>query len=211
MRRIKGREAWRAAGSKLVDKVELDRRWRHFKLRSLDRLAALAEVPGLQRLAQAARPTIRISEQQLLARLSQYLPFRRQYLYIFDLLVDNPVLDIHAVNDRFTLGMDVHVHLSDAQARVFHGVLEISMGIDFDAQEGKVYLTDPRIWDIRIKGLPDALVRKVAGVANELLLKYLDRLPVYRLENDTRSQRALKRVLKDIRLGEGEIILELGV
>lgn len=211
MRRNKAGSAWQATRTTLINKVDLNGRWRNFKLRNIDTVVTLSKLPGLHRLGRVAQPTISISEKQLLARLSQKLPFRRQYLYIFDVLIDNPRLDIHAVNDRLTLGLDIQVHLSDAQARVFHGFLEISMGVGFDPQQGMVYLTDPRIWDISVKGLPDTLVRKVAGVVNELLLKYLERLPVYKFEEETRSQRALRRVLKDIRLGEGEVVLQFGL
>ncbi|MCP5207960.1 MAG: DUF1439 domain-containing protein [Hahellaceae bacterium] len=211
MRRKKGSNAWRKSSTKLIDKYDLNSRWKKIKLRSIDGLVSLSKIPGLHRIGRIARPTISISEKQILARLSQKLPFRKQYLLFFEVLIDNPRLDIHAVDDRFNLGLDIHVYLSDAQARVFHGVLDISMGLNFDAALGTVYLIDPRVAQMRVKGLPDALVRNVAGVVNELLTKYLDRLPVYRLEEDSRSQRALKRVLRAIHLGEGEVILELGI
>lgn len=188
----------------------LKENWRKLKLNNMDKMAVLNKVPFVNRLGVIGSPTLKVSEKQILSQLERSLPIRKQYLYIFDLSIDHPRLDIHAVNDRFTLGFDIKIHLSDARAKVFHGAVDLLMGVGFDSEKGIVFLTDPQVRDIRVKGLPDSIIQMVTTVLNDVFLTNLDRLSVYRFEQKSRRQRALKSVLKGIRLGESELILELG-
>ncbi|ARU54678.1 hypothetical protein OLMES_0575 [Oleiphilus messinensis] len=158
-------------------------------------------------------PTIRLSERQLLARLQKPFPIKKNYLFIFDLTLDNPRLDLHAYSDdqRFLIGLDVLVHLGAGSSEVFQGALDIRTGLAFDNRDGTIALTQPEVYQLIIKGLPEGITEPGRMVINEIVNRTFDHLPVYQLEAETRSGKTLRRMIRDVRVGQGEIIVHLGV
>lgn len=159
------------------------------------------------------RPKIKISLAQLQAQLERNFPIEKPFWQRFWVQLHHPRLQLHPDSNRLTLGCQVSIQLQGeaGSSELVQGMIDLSSGVVYKAEEGRFYLHHPAIHSIEIQGLPYPVTLRAKDMINTLIMGKLTELPVYELSADERHHLALKRVLKDIVIGEEEITLYLGM
>lgn len=155
---------------------------------------------------------IRIPEQQIRQRLAEKLPLRKTYLYIFELTLENPRVDLREDSGRIVAGLDIRVRIrGGAEDRVLHGTVDASGSLRYAAAKGQFFLAAPKIEQLSIAGLPEERTAQVRAVLETALAEYYADHPIYRLKTGDVKQAAAKLVLKDVAVDGNELVVTMGL
>ena len=155
---------------------------------------------------------IRITEQQIDAKLAEMFPAEKTYFAIFHLTLTNPEVTLLPESDRIQVELAAILNLRiPGQSRDLGGMLLVTSGIRYDHEEKAVFLTDPVIEKIQIEGVPQKHLEKVSAVATKAAGDFLISQPIYRLEGTDAKTTAAKLLLKNVEVKEQEIVLSLGI
>lgn len=155
---------------------------------------------------------VRISEQQIHQKLAEKLPLQKTYLYLFELTLENPRVDLLEDSGRIAAGLDVRVRIKGgAEDRVLHGTVDASGKLRYAAAEGQFYLSDPEIEKLSVAGLPEKRTAQIRSVVETALSEYYADHPVYRLQSDDIKQTAVKVVLKDVSVDGDDLVVTMGL
>jgi len=153
---------------------------------------------------------IAISEQQILERLSQKLPQRKTYLYVFEVTYDSPRIELVEASERIKAGLDISVRINFLDDTTpLLGSIDAAAGIRYEPTEAAFYLTDPIIEAFELDGLPLDWVEKGRDLVSRGVRNYFETRPIYRL-TDRQSHRATKAVLHKVTIGNDSLVLHLG-
>lgn len=108
----------------------------------------------------------RFTEAQLQQALSERLPFTKTYLLIFQVTLDHPRVTLVNGSDRVRAGLDItfNVQLGD-QPTPLSGSVDASGGVRYDPKAGQLFLTQPKIEQLELQGVPE---KYTAGAAKAL-------------------------------------------
>jgi hypothetical protein len=155
---------------------------------------------------------LRFSQQQLQQKLAAKLPLTKTYLAIFDVTLDRPRVVLKEGSDRVNAGLDVTLNIRlGNQAQPLGGSLDASGGIRYVPERGELFLTDPVIERSSLQGLPEKYAEKLNGVLARVLADYYADHPIYRLSTDDPKQAAVRWVLKQVVVEDGELVVTLGL
>lgn len=155
---------------------------------------------------------IRISQQQIDAKLSEKLPFTKTYLSIFQLTLDNPRVELLADSGRIRAGLDLTLNVKiNGREKPLGGAVDASAHLKYVASEGQFYLADPVIEQLSIQGLPEKYRDKARAVTELALTEYYKKHPVYRLKPGDVKQAAAKLVLRDVAVENDALVITLGL
>ncbi|MEO1251923.1 MAG: DUF1439 domain-containing protein [Pseudomonadota bacterium] len=156
--------------------------------------------------------TLKFSETDLRAQLEDRLPFSEDYLFIFNVTLENPRVDLIEGSDRIAGGLDtvVNVKLGDEPLPI-SGAIDLSGGLRYAPEEGAFYLTDPRIETVRLAGVPDRHANRANSALSLALAEFYRERPIYILSDDDMRQRAARLVLRDIEVKNEVLHVELGM
>lgn len=153
--------------------------------------------------------TLRFSEDDLRGRLDDQLPFTEDYLFIFNVTLDNPRVDLIEGSDRITGGVDAVLKI--AGAGDLEGAVDISSGIRYDAGEAAFFLNDPEIERINIEGLTSAVSNRANQAISLALSEFYEERPIYRLSDKDMRHQATKLVLQDVVVENETLVVRLGL
>ena len=91
------------------------------------------------------------------------------------------------------------------------GVVAITGNLRFDGGEGAFYFTNPSVEELQATDLPAAHSSPLSKAAEKIVGEYLERNPVYTLDNESLSNRAAKALLKSMEIREGQLHVTLGL
>ncbi len=159
------------------------------------------------------RPKLKISRKQLQERLEKSFPIEKPFWQRFLVRLHTPRLLLMPTSNRLTIGCEVCVEMAspESAAELVSGAIDLSSGITYKPELGCFYLSHPAIHAMRIKGLPSPVMNRCKDVVNTLVMSKLNELPIYELNATERKHLALKKVLKDITIGQEEITLYFGI
>lgn len=116
---------------------------------------------------------IDVSEAQILAALSQNLPYRRKLLEVIDLQLDHPRLAMLADRNRVGLQLDLRGEETLFTRRTFEGMLGLTSALRYESGDGTVRLQDVKLEKLSLQGLSEAqsahLTKAVAWWAQQQL------------------------------------------
>jgi hypothetical protein len=91
------------------------------------------------------------------------------------------------------------------------GTVIVFVGVRYDAAEGAFYCERPVTEKIDLGKLPEKLSPVVARLSEKLMAEYFAKNSVYKLGDETTTNRLAKSTLKKVVVRDGELIVTLGI
>lgn len=156
--------------------------------------------------------TFRFTEAEIQEKLAERLPLRKTYLFIFEVVLDDPRLELIEGSDRVNAGLDVtlNIRIND-EPLPLGGELDVSGGIRYYAAEGQFFLADPVIENLNVQGVPSKYTDRVNTILAKAIGEYyLDR-PIYTLSSSDVKTATARLLLKSVVVEERVLIVTLGL
>lgn len=172
----------------------------------------LVGVLGVFLYLQGKEYTFRFTEAELQQKLAERLPISKTYLFIFEVVLDEPRLALVEGSNRVNAGLDVtlNIYIND-EPQPLGGELDVSGGVRYDAAEGQFFLTDPVIENLQVQGIPARYTDRVNSVLTKAIGEYYADRPIYTLDKSNVKTAAAKLVLKNVVVENSVLIVTLGV
>ena len=91
------------------------------------------------------------------------------------------------------------------------GTIDVSSGVDYRMETGELFLTDPKIENLLIQGIPDKFQENVNQAISIALAEYFRKNPIYTLRNTNLKQTAIRMTLKSVTIENQELVITLGI
>lgn len=156
--------------------------------------------------------SLSFTQSELLDKLDRRLPWSKTYLFIFEVTLDNPRVDLLDGDDRIVGGVDVtlNVYLADEPVPL-GGAVDMSGGVRYEPETGSFFLTDPRVENVRIAGVPDRYANRANEAISLALQDFYNEQPIYVLSpHDARTATA-RLVLKDVYVENEKLFLKMSL
>ena len=154
----------------------------------------------------------RFSEDELRQHLDAQLPYEGRHLFVFDVTLDNPRIDLVEGSDRVAGGVDVMLKVKLAGRELeLDGAADMSGGVRYDADERAFYMTDPVVEALRIPSVPESYANRANTAISAALSDFYRTRPIYVLEPDTAAKSAARMLLKDVSVKNEHLVVTLGV
>lgn len=152
------------------------------------------------------------TEHQLLDEIDTRLPWSERYLFIFEVAFDNPRIDLVENSDRISGGLDVtlNIYLNDEPIPL-GGAVDLSGGVRYEPASGSFYLTEPKVEQVRIVGVPDRLANKANEAISFALQDFYETRPIYVLTLDDVGTAAARLLLKDVYVSEEKLFVRMSL
>ncbi|RZI81540.1 MAG: DUF1439 domain-containing protein [Rubrivivax sp.] len=150
-------------------------------------IAGLAAL-GLAGCAHLMGPrTVDISRDELLAKLSKQFPLRKQLAEIFEIEAQAPRLQLNADTNRVAAEFDLSA-TDRLFGRQYQGVVGVSFGMRYQAQDRTIRLNGVTIDRITIDGLSAATQQQLSKLGAWLAQDKLQNYPIHQFKpEDLRS------------------------
>ena len=154
----------------------------------------------------------RFTEPELQAKLADNLPYARTYLFIFEVVLDNPRLALVEGSDRVNIGLDLtlNIRIQD-EPLPLGGELDVSGGVRYDGESSQFFLTDPVIENLRVQGVPAEYTDRVNSVLTKALGTYYADRPIYTLRASDVKGAAARLLLKSVVVEQQALVITLGI
>ena len=154
----------------------------------------------------------RFSEDDLREKLDARLPYEGRHLFIFDVTLDDPRIDLVNGTDRVAGGVDVTVKVNVAGRELsLAGAADMSGGVRYDAEARAFFVTDPVVEALRLPGVPESYANRANAAISAALADFYDARPIYVLEADTAAKSAAHLLLKDVSVKDEHLVVTLGL
>ena len=157
----------------------------------------------------ASNTVIRIEQDAIQQRLDARFPVEKTRL-LTKVTLDHPVVVFQQGSDRIGLKLNVTV-APPSPIQAVRGQGQITGLLSYTATEGAFYFQEPRVDNLTIDGkTPEeakALRAPVEWVTGTVLAVH----PVYTLDRTDYKELAASLVLRDVRVQEGALEVEMGV
>jgi len=156
--------------------------------------------------------TFRLTEAELQTKLAERLPLQKTYLFIIQVVLDNPRLALVEGSDRVNAGLDVTLNIKiNDEPLPLGGKLDASGGIRYDGKEGQFFLTDPVIENLEVQGVPANYTDRVNTILTKAIGEYYSTRPIYDLSSADVKGATTKLLLKRIVVEHRVLIVTLGI
>ena len=156
--------------------------------------------------------TFRFTEAELQETLALRLPISKTYLFIFEVVLDEPRLSLVEGSNRVNAGLDVtlNIYINDNPLPL-GGAVDVSGGVRYDAAEGQFFLTDPIIENLAVQGIPARYTDQVNSVLTKALGEFYEERPIYTLDDANMKTAAARLVLKNVVVENKVLVVTLGL
>ena len=153
------------------------------------------------------RHEVRISRQELQGKVEQVFPVgRRQSLVM--VRFDDPQVVLTPGSGRVGLALTVRVELPGGQLQ---GRMTADGGLAYVGEEGALQITDARVRDLEVDGLPAVAASALEAAAAVVAARYFEQITVYRFRAGDFQQALTRLVLKSVEVRDGEIVAVVGL
>lgn len=149
--------------------------------------------------------TLEFSEDEIEEHLSKNFPLNKD-LFIAKLSLKNPQLSF--INDGISIDLDYNGTLL---ADTLTGIIKVDGGLNYQKQDNSFYLKNASIQNLTINELKTSETENIKSTLEQVIIPYLEKFPVYKLQGGKLDQTLLKSSLKEIKIKEKKLILVLGV
>ena len=91
------------------------------------------------------------------------------------------------------------------------GSIDVSGGVKYQNENGQFFLTDPKIENVSIQGIPKKHIKKANVALTKALGSYYAKHPIYSLKSTDIKQAATTTILKDVYIQQRELVIILGI
>ena len=155
---------------------------------------------------------ITIPEETIQEKIDTQLPVTKNYLFIFDVTLDNPRVNLLEGSNRINAGLDVYVNIKiNEQDKTLGGTVDASGSLVYVAEEGAFYLSEPIIESLSVQGVPEKYTDIVSSAIEKLLVGFYSSRPVYKLKPTDIKQAAAKNALKSLVVRDQAMVVTLGI
>lgn len=175
-------------------------------------IVILAVVVGAYFYFSGKEYVVRIPESDIRQKLDEKLPLTKTYLFIIQVTLDNPRVNLKNGSNRVNAGLDIVLNVTiEKNPKPLGGTVDASGGINYVPGKGEFYLTNPIIENIEIQGIPTKYMDKVNEALTKALAEYYSKNPVYTLRATDAKQVAARTVLKNVIVENKEMVVTLGI
>ena len=154
----------------------------------------------------------RFSESDIQNTLEKSLPLTKTYLFIIQVTLKNPRVELENGSSRVNAGLDVVFNITVGQnLEPLGGSVDVSGGVRYVSEAGKFFLTGPNVEHLQIKGVSDLYTDKVNEALSKALSEYYLENPIYTLNAFDAKQAAARMVLKNVIVENQDLVITLGV
>lgn len=155
---------------------------------------------------------ITITDSQIQEKLAEKFPLTKTYLFIIDVTLTNPRVELKNGSDRVNAGLDLQLNIKvNDSSEPLGGSVDVSSGIIYQPEQGAFYLADPVIDELTVQGIPVQYIEKVTTALTKALTKYYDSHPIYKLKASDAKQMAARLVLQDVVVADKALKVTLGL
>jgi hypothetical protein len=152
------------------------------------------------------------TEAEIQERLSAAPPFTRRYLGVFQVTVEDPRIALVEGSDRLRAGADVVVEPSlGRRTAALRGSVGASGTLRYAPGTGEFFLDGLVVEELDLPGLPEAHAPRARDAVTRALSEYYRRNPVHTLRPTDLRRVAAKRLLRDVRVADGRVVVTLGL
>ena len=156
--------------------------------------------------------TFRFTEAELQEKMAERLPLRKTYLFIIEVVLDDPRLEMIEGSDRVNAGLDVTLNIKiNDEPLPLGGELDVSGGVRYEASDGRFFLTDPVIENLSVQGVPAKYTDRVNSVLTKAIGEYYSDRPIYTLKGSDVKTATAKLLLKNVVVEDRVLIVTLGL
>ena len=152
--------------------------------------------------------TIELTERSLQEKIEAMMPLEKKQ-YFFTVRLSEPKVELINVSNE--VGFFMHVDVIAPGGFKGGGRGKIAGTLRYQHDSGEFYLDSPRLVDLEIDLLPKQLTPKIAKLAELVLSKASEKLPVYRLRDDDAKHQLAKSTLKSIKVRDHKLLITLGM
>jgi hypothetical protein len=176
-------------------------------------IVALAlSVAGVYTYFSGKEYVVKVTELQIQDKMQETLPLTKTYLFIFQITLDSPRVELVNGSDRIKAGLDLTLNIQlGNENKPLGGSVDASGGVRYVSSEGSFYLTDPVVEHLTIQGVPQEYTDRVTKVVESALAEYYSTHPAYQLKAGDLKQAAAKLVLRGVIIENQELVVTLGI
>jgi len=156
--------------------------------------------------------SVRLTEPEIQTKLAEKLPLTKTYLFIFQLTLSNPRVQLENGSSSVNAGLDVVLNITVGEnPKPLGGTVDVSGGIRYASEDGEFFLTNPKIENFEIQGINPKYTNKVNASITKFLTEYYEKNAIYTLNYSDSKQAAARMVLKDVIVENKELVITLGI
>lgn len=142
--------------------------------------------------------TIEISRDELLTKLGKQFPTTKRVMKLLDVTASLPSLDLQEEKNRVTASVDLAAR-ELLMGQEYKGKVALSFGLRFEPKDLTLRLTEPKVEQVAVEGLPAIYQRALTNLGAKLVEETLNDYPVHQLKpEDLRTADRLGYQVKDI-------------
>jgi len=155
---------------------------------------------------------VRISESDIQDKLEEKLPLTKTYLFIIQVTLNNPRVNLKNGSNKVGAGLDVVFNITlNKNPKPLGGTVDVSGGVRYLSEKGQFFLTNPAIESLTVQGIDPKYTDKANKALTKALAEYYKNNPIYTLRVNDLKQAAAKMVLKDVVVENQELVITLGI
>ena len=163
--------------------------------------------------------TVVITAEQVQAKLAPKFPLTRKGPLGLSVELSDPVVVLKRDDDRIRLTCNARLRYPAltigslelvASGDLIGGQATVSGKLDYDAEAGALFFTQPKLDALHVDGLHEKLLEPARKLCTKLLKKHLAKIELHRL-GETWQERAAKMFVKQVMIKGGVIRIDLGL
>lgn len=124
-----------------------------------------------------------VTQDQIVAGISERFPATKKYLLIFSITYSNPQVTFFEDDDRIQVGLDATLSIRlNGEPKKIGGGATVTSGISYDNETQAFFLDDAEFDRLEIQGIPEKWLDQVTQFASKAAREIIETRPVYKLE-----------------------------
>ncbi len=151
-----------------------------------------------------------LTEAEIQAAIEKKFPLVKKHLEMIEVRYFDPAVILEEGSDRIRVSMNAETRMGLPKLDL-RGTAVASARVAYDKSSGAFFLEAATIERIDIERLPEKWAKIVTEIGTLGVRQYLNRHPVYKLDQNRQKQNLVKYFLKDVKVRDRKLILTLGL
>lgn len=153
--------------------------------------------------------TVEISREELQARLGKQFPTTRRVMKLLDVSAGLPRLELQGDKNRVALSVDLTAK-ELIMGGEHKGQVALSFGLRFEPKDLTIRLTQPKVEQVKVEGLPPVYQRALSTLGAQLVEDSLNDYPVHQFKpEDLRTADRMGYEIKDVQVTASGLAVHL--
>jgi len=162
--------------------------------------------------------TLVFSRDEVQAKVAQKFPIDREAAVV-KLVLTHPDVILSEGSDRIGLKTDAEAKLPGGGLlgmvgigkTSYKGMIYIDGEVDYDPAAGEFFFTKGKVKELAIEGVPEQLNGPVSELADAAASNNLNKVPLFKLNEQDMKERAAKFFLKKVKIKNGKLEITVGL